>query len=339
MQILFIGGTGIISSACTQEAVMQGHEVRHLNRGNNPDQAPRDVVTLKADVRDPVQVKKAVNGHRFDCVVNWVAFEPEQVIQDVELFGPLTSHYIFISSASVYIKPPPHWVITEETPVGNPYWSYARKKIACEELLLDRHQKDGFPVTIVRPSHTYSDGWVPSPIGSRDFTIAQRMLDGKEVISPGDGQSLWTITHSEDFARGFTGLLGNRDAVGEIFHITSDEVRSWDAWYGIIGEALNVEPKIVHIPSEVVLQVSPLLGQGLMGDKGWSMVFDNSKIKRFIPSYEARVPFTEGIHRSLEWFNQEPSRKVVDPVRDAEIEKVLRVWAQQNAERRMQNAE
>ncbi len=326
MKILFIGGTGIISSACTREAVRQGHELFHLNRGNHPDQASPGVTTIKADIRDPQQVEKAVAGQRFDCIVNWVAFEPDHVRQDMELLEPLTSHYIFISSASVYLKPPPHWFITEKAPVGNPFWSYAQNKIACEELLLDSHRKNGFPVTIVRPSHTYTNGWVPTPIGSRDFTIARRLLDGKEVISPGDGQSLWTLTHSDDFARGFTGLLGNPEAVGEIFHITSDEARTWDAFYGIIGETLGLDVNIVHIPSDVVNEISPTLGQGLMGDKGYSMVFDNSKIKRFVPSYEARISFTEGIRRSMEWFEENPERKIVDPARNTEIDKVLKVW-------------
>jgi len=326
MKLLFIGGTGSISSPCSLEAARLGHELFHLNRGNHPDHAPRGVITFKADIRDPKQVEKAVAGHRFDCIVNWVAFEPDHVRQDIKLLGPLTRHYIFISSASVYLKPPPHWVITEETPVGNPYWSYAQSKIACEELLFDVHEREDFPVTIVRPSLTYTNGWIPTPIGSRDFTIAQRILDGREVISPGDGQSLWTITHSDDFARGFTGLPGNLDSVGEILHITSDETRTWDAFYGILGDALGVEAKIVHIPSDVVLRISPSLGQGLMGDKGWSMSFDNTRIKNFVPSYEARVPFSEGIRRSLKWFEKDPARKVVDPARSAEIDRVLKVW-------------
>ncbi|MDF1525794.1 MAG: SDR family oxidoreductase [bacterium] len=339
MKILFIGGTGIISSSCSREAVRQGHELFHLNRGSHPDLAPPGVTTLKADIRNSQQVGKALAGHRFDCIVNWVAFEPEHVRQDIKLLGPLTQHYIFISSASVYLKPPPHWFITEETPVGNPYWPYAQGKIACEELLLDNHRKNGFPVTIVRPSHTYTDGWVPTPIGSRDFTIARRLLDGKKVISPGNGQSLWTITHSDDFARGFTGLLVTPEAVGEIFHITSDEARTWDAFYRIIGKTLGLDVNIVHIPSDVVNEISSTLGQGLMGDKGYSMVFDNSKIKRFVPGFSALIPFQEGIHRSLNWFEEDPVRKVVDPARDAEIDRVLKVWAQQNAERRTQNAE
>ena len=326
MKILFIGGTGIISASCTREALNLGHDVFHLNRGSSSKRVQGNVKTLKADIRNRTQVERAVKGLTFDCVVNWIAFEPDHVIQDIELLGHLTSHYIFVSSASVYLKPPPHWIITEESPTGNPYWPYAQDKIACEELLLMAQRENGFPGTIVRPSHTYADGWIPSPVGSRDFTIARRMMHGKEVISPGDGQSLWTLTHSDDFARGFTGLMGNPDTVGEIFHITSSETRTWDVFYGILGNTLGVRPRIVHVPSEVVLGISPSLGHGLMGDKGWSMVFDNTKIKSFVPSYESRIPFSEGIRKSLQWFEEDPARKVVDTFRDAEIDKVIKVW-------------
>lgn len=326
MKLLFIGGTGVISAACTRESVRQGHELFLLNRGNHPDQTPPGVTTLKADIHDPKQVELAIDGHSFDCIVNWVAFEPDHVRQDIKILGPLTSQYIFISSASVYIKPPPHWLITEETPTGNPYWPYAQKKLTCEKLLLESFTRGGFPVTIVRPSHTYTNGWIPSPIGSRDFTIAQRIVDGREVISPGDGQSLWTLTHSEDFARGFTGLLGDPGAVGEIFHITSDEARTWDAIYRITGEAIGVDVNTVHIPSEVVNRISPFIGQGLMGDKCYSMVFDNFKIRKLVPDFRAEIPFAEGLRRSLAWFEEDPARKVVDPVRDAEIDKVIKVW-------------
>lgn len=326
MRILFIGGTGNISSSCTRDAVRHGHELFILNRGTRRVEAPAGVTFLQGDVRRPDQVRDALAGRRFDCVVNWVAFEPGHVMQDIELLGQLTQRYIFISSASVYLKPPPHWIITEETPTGNPYWEYARKKLACEDLLKRAHRENGFPMTIVRPSHTYSEGWIPSPLGSRDFTVARRILDGKEVISPGDGQSLWTLTHSEDFARAFTGVLTNPDTLGEVFHVTSDEARTWDAYYGIVGEALGMAPRIIHIPSGVVNGISPLLGQGLLGDKGYSMKFDNTKIKRFVPSFEARIPFAEGVRRSIHWFREDPARQVVDRERDGEIEGVIKVW-------------
>jgi nucleoside-diphosphate-sugar epimerase len=326
MRVLFIGGTGIISTACTHAALAEGLEVFHLNRGSRPELTPDGVVSLRADIHSRDQVLKAIGSGTFDCIVNWVAFTPDHVLQDIDLFTNKTTHYIFLSSASVYLKPPHHWFITEKSPVGNPYWSYARDKIACEEILLKAWHGKGFPVTIVRPSHTYSDGWVPTPIGSRDYTIAQRMLDGTEVISPGDGQSLWTITHSEDFARGFSGLLGRRDMAGEIFHITSDEARTWDTYYEIIAEALGVDTNIVHIPSDFVNDVSPALGQGLLGDKANSLVFDNSKIRSVVPDFQATVPFREGVRRSLEWFEGALERKVVDREKNKEIDRVLMAW-------------
>lgn len=326
MRVLFIGGTGNISAACTREALRHGFEVHHLNRGNRPDLTPGGVTTVQADVRDREQVVNALKGSSYDCIVNWVAFTPDHVLQDIELFTDMTQHYIFLSSASVYFKPPPHWLITEETPLGNPFWQYSRDKIACERVLLEAWKSRGFPVTIVRPSHTYSDGWVPTPIGSRDYTVAQRLLHGHKVISPGDGQSIWTITHSEDFAKGFTGLLGRPDTAGEAVHITSDESRTWDAWYSILADAWGIIPNIVHIPSEFINEVSPALGQGLLGDKAYSMVFDNSKIRRIVPGFAPSIPFEEGIRRSLKWFNDSPGRKVVDRKRNEEIEKVIRAW-------------
>ncbi len=326
MKILFIGGTGAISTACSREILRRGHELWLLNRGTRPERVPEGAKQLIADARDPDQVRSAIYGLTFDCVVNWVAFEPSHVRQDVELFSGLTGLYIFISSAAVYLKPPPHWLITEETPTGNPWWPYAQNKIACEKYLAEAFEKDRFPVTIVRPSHTYSDGWVPTPIGSRDYTVARRILDGRAVISPGDGQSLWTLTHSEDFAVGFSGLLEAEGIEGETFHITSDEARTWDTFYKMIGEALGAEPHIIHLPSEFVHEVSPSIGQGLLGDKAWSMVFDNSKLKSLIPEFSARVPFNEGIRRSLAWFNADPERQVVDQKRDREIDKIVTSW-------------
>jgi nucleoside-diphosphate-sugar epimerase len=326
MRVLFIGGTGVISTACTRAALAEGYDVYHLNRGTRPERIPEGVITLRADARDRGQVRKALGKRDFDCVVNWVAFSPGHVRQDIELFASLTSHYIFISSASVYMKPPPHWLVTERMPVGNPYWEYSRDKIACEEVLMEAWRDSGFPATIVRPSHTYSDGWIPTPIGSRDFTIARRIVQGRKIISPGDGQSLWTITHSEDFARGFTGLLGAAHTAGEIFHITSDEARTWDAYYGIIANVLGKKPEIVHIPSEFVHDVSPELGQGLLGDKAYSMVFDNSKIREVVPGFQAKISFEDGIRRSVAWFEYSSDRKVVDERKNQEIEKVLGAW-------------
>ncbi|TNF47689.1 SDR family oxidoreductase [bacterium] len=326
MKILFVGGTGIISRACTFEALEVGHEVVHLNRGSHPGLAPAGVKTLKADIRDPIQTKAALKGMVFDCVVNWVAFEPDHVLQDMEIFTSLTSHYIFISSATVYRKPPPHWIVTESTPLGNPYWKYARDKIACEEALLKAYSESGFPCTVVRPSHTYDDGWVPTPVGSSGFTMANRMLEGKEVVSPGDGQSLWTLTHSADFAKGFTGLLANPQAVGEAYHITSHEVLTWDRIYETIAAALGVETKIIHVPSDLINKISPTIGEGLLGDKAYSTAFDNSKIKALVPEFSAAIPFEEGIRRSLDWFRNNPEARSVNIRKDEEIDRIVSFW-------------
>lgn len=328
MKILFIGGTGTISTACSREVLRRGHELWILNRGSQPEKIPEGATQLTADARDPDQVRSAIAGLTFDMIVNWVAFEPDHIWQDVELFSGLTGRYIFISSASVYLKPPSHWLITEDMPTGNPWWPYAQSKIACEEAVAAAFEDDGFPAAVVRPSHTYSDGWVPTPIGSRDYTVTRRIRDKRAIISPGDGQSLWTLTHADDFAMGFAGLLEADGVEGETFHITSDEARTWDTFYRIIGEALGVEPNIVHLPSEFVLEVSPSIGQGLMGDKAWSMVFDNSKVKRLVPDFKAKIPFSEGIRRSLEWFDADPARQVVDQEKDGEIDKVINSWRQ-----------
>lgn len=326
MKILFIGGTGTISTACSHEVLRRGHQLWLLNRGSHPEKIPEGAIHLAADARDPEQVRSAIEGLTFDCIVNWVAFEPEHIGQDVEMFSGRTGRYIFISSASVYLKPPSHWLITEEMPTGNPWWPYAQSKIACEKAVAEAVEIRQFPAAIVRPSHTYSNGWIPTPLGSRDYTVARRILDGHAVVSPGDGQSLWTLTHADDFAIGFAGLMESDGVEGETFHITSDEARTWDTFYRVLGKALGVEPHIVHLPSEFVLEVSPSIGQGLLGDKAWSMVFDNSKVKRFVPGFEAKIPFAEGIRRSLEWFAADPARQVVDEARNGEIGKIIKSW-------------
>lgn len=326
MKILFVGGTGNISSACAARALSLGHEITFLNRGNRPDSTPAGVETLRADIRDRDAADKALGSRRFDAVVDWVAFTVPHVEADYALFRQRTGQYVFISSASAYRKPPNSWILTEATDLLNPYWQYARDKIACEAFLMERHRKDGFPVTIVRPSHTYSDGWFPSSFGSTGFTVAARMLAGDPVIVHGDGSSLWTITHAEDFAPAFVDLLGNPMTRGEVFHITSDEALSWDQIHRTIGSALGVEPKIVHIPSDFIAEVVPARGAELLGDKTYSAVFDNSKIRRFAPNYGRRIPFSAGMHRSAAWYEKHPDRKVRDPKIDGEIEAILKAW-------------
>jgi nucleoside-diphosphate-sugar epimerase len=326
MRVLFIGGTGNISSACTRRALEKNMEVIHLNRGTRPEKAPQDVTTLRADIRNTEEVRHALGGLRFDSVIQWLGYLPEHVEADIARFRDRTAQYVFISSASAYRKPLPHPVITESTPLGNPYWEYSRNKIACERLLEQAWEDSRFPYTVVRPSHTYDDGWIPTCFGSRDYTVARRILDGKEVVVPGDGQSLWTLTHASDFARGFIGLLGSPAAIGQAFHITSDEFLTWETIHQTIARVLGTGPRIVHVPSDFVARVCPERGASLLGDKAHSAIFDNSKIKRYVPEFRAEVPFAEGIRRSLAWLDAHPESKKVDAAIDGEYEKVLEAW-------------
>jgi nucleoside-diphosphate-sugar epimerase len=322
MKVLFIGGTGNISTSCTHDAVARGIELCHLNRGSAKGRVPDEVQTLIGDIRSPDDVRRMLNGLHFDAVVDWIAFTPDHIRTDLELFRDRTNQFIFISSASVYHKPVRHHIITESTPAHNPYWKYSANKIACEELLRSEYVSHGFPMTIVRPSHTYSDGWFPTTF-SHDYTVPQRMLDGKPVVVHGDGSSLWTITHTDDFARGFNGLLGNPQAIGETFHITGDEALTWDEIHRTIGQALGVAPKIVHIPSEIIARLDPDIGPGLIGDKQFSVVFDNAKIKRYVPGYQATIPFHEGMRRSVRWVESIPGAKKVNAASDAFMDRLV----------------
>jgi nucleoside-diphosphate-sugar epimerase len=287
---------------------------------------PEGVVLLKGDIRERQAVENALSGHKFDVVTQFIGYLPEHVEADIDIFSGRTGQYIFISSASVYHKPPSHYIITESTPAYNPFWEYSQKKIACENLLQRAYREKGFPFTIVRPSHTYNDGWLLSSFGSSDYTVAHRMLNGREIVVHGDGQSLWVVTHADDFARAFVGLFGNRRAVGETFHITSEEVLTWDQIHLTLADALGVEPKIVHISSDFIASVAPKRGGGLCGDKAYSVVFDNSKIKRFVPGFRAVIPYHEGIRRSLAWYEAHPELKVSNPQVEQEIETVLSAW-------------
>ena len=326
MKVLFIGGTGNISTACTKRALDKNIEVFHLNRGNRPEKVPFGVVSIKGDIGKPDEVRSALAGLRFDSVVQFLGFRPEQIETDIEVFSDLTRQYVFLSSASAYRKQSLHPVITESTPLENPFWEYSKLKIACEEVLVRAGRDRGFPYTIVRPSHTYDDGWIPSCFGSADFGIAWRMLEGREVIVPGDGQSLWTLTHASDFAKGLTGLLGNPAAAGEAFHITSDEIFTWDAIHIMIGAALGVRPRLVHIPSDYIARISPERAASLLGDKAVSSIFDNAKIRRFVPDFRPEVGFAEGIRRSVAWFDSRPERRIPNPAVNGEIENILGYW-------------
>jgi nucleoside-diphosphate-sugar epimerase len=325
MKVLFIGGTGNISVAVSKLAVARGIELYLLNRGQQ-GVAIEGAQTLTADSRQPDQVRAALGNHRFDAVVNWIAYVEPDIERDLTLFGGRCGQYIFISSASVYQKPVTYPIITESTPLANPHWQYSRNKIACEERLMRAYREEGFPITIVRPSHTY-DKRIPIAVGNwASYLIPKRMLAGQPVIVHGDGTSLWTLTHSEDFAKGFVGLLGHPQATGHAFNITSDFVLTWDQIYEQIGAALGVQPHIAHIPSEFIAQVDPVSGPGLLGDKMWCAIFDNSKIKRFVPDYVATIPFHEGIRHTLAWFQADAQRMVVAPDDDATYEHILAAY-------------
>jgi nucleoside-diphosphate-sugar epimerase len=313
MKILFIGGTGIISTASTALAAERGLEVTLLSRGQHAAQLPSGVKTLIADVNDPLIVQK-LEGESYDAVVDWIAFTPADIERDLKLFRGRTKQFVFISSTSAYQKPQTYYLMTESTPLANPHWDYARNKIACEERLMQAYREEGFPITIVRPSLTYGETLVPLVLNSwqKSYTAVDRMIRGQKLVVPGDGTSLWVVTHNTDFAKGLAGLLGNSQAIGHSFHITSDEVLTWDQLFRIVGSAVGVEPQLVHIPSDFIYSCLPEKKGTLIGDKSVSVVFDNSKIKRFVPGYMATTGFAEGVRRSLAWFNADSSRKQID---------------------------
>ena len=325
MRVLFIGGTGNISAATSRLAISRGSDVYLLNRGSRIPEIPGSR-SLVADVHRPEQVAAALDGLHFDAVVDWVAYTPEDVERDIRLFRGRTEQYVFISSASVYQKPPAHYVIRESTPLDNPFWQYARDKIACEQRLMEAYRDEGFPVTVVRPSMTY-DTNLPIALGGwGTYTLADRLEKGLPVIVHGDGSSLWVVTHADDLGRGLVGLLGNRRAAGEAFHITSDEVLTWNQIYEGIAEALRVEANVVHIPSDFIARVAPELAGTLLGDKTWSVVFDNSKIKSLVPEFQATVAFRDGIRRTLDWFAADERRRRVDDTVHAEMDRILAVF-------------
>ena len=325
MKVLFIGGTGIISTACTALAAERGIDLTLWNRGRRAALLPASVKTAAVDIEDEAAAALALGGARFDVVVDWVAYTPAQIERDLRLFRGRTRQYIFISSASAYQKPPSHYLITESTPLSNPYWEYSRNKIACEERLLRAYREECFPVTIVRPSLTYGETQVTLAVNSwaKSYTVVDRMRHGKKVIVPGDGTSLWVITHNTDFAKGLVGLLGHEQAIGHAFHITSDEVMCWDQFYRIVAEAAGAQPQLVHIPSDFIAACQPDEVGSLIGDKAVSVVFDNTKIKRFVPGYCATVPFAQGIRRTLAWFDADPARKQIDDQANAAWDKLI----------------
>jgi nucleoside-diphosphate-sugar epimerase len=325
MKVLFIGGTGNISTSVSKLAIKRGIELYLLNRGQHQVEIP-GAHTLIGDIHQPEQVRRAIKGMSFDAVVDWIAFDADDIERDVELFKGATGQYVFISSASAYQKPLTRYLITESTPLYNPYWEYSQKKIACEERLQRAYRDQGFPMTIVRPSLTYRNVFPIAIGGWGCYTLADRLLKGRPIIVHGDGTSLWVVTHADDFAKGFVGLLGNPRAIGHAFHITTDEVLTWDQIYQTIAGALGVEAHIVHLPTDFIAQVKPAMGPGLLGDKAWSVVFDNTKIKTFVPDFQATILFHTGIRKTLAWFNEDKQRQWIDDAVNRDMDDLLAAY-------------
>jgi nucleoside-diphosphate-sugar epimerase len=321
LKVLFIGGSGIISSASSQLAVERGIDLYVLNRGETSVRPlPPEATVLRADVHDRESVRAALGDQEFDAVVDWVAFTPEHVRTDLDLFGGRTGQYVFISSASAYQTPPSRLPVTESTPLRNPFWQYSRDKIACEDLLTAAYRDEGFPATIVRPSHTYDKTLIPLDGG---WTALARMRQGRPVVVHGDGTSLWTLTHHADFARGFVPLLGHPRTVGEAFHITSDDVLTWNQVTAALAAAAGTTADIVHVPSDAIAAADPDWGASLIGDKAHSLVFDNTKVRGVVPDFRPVIPFEQGAREIVAWYDEEPARQQVDARLDALMDKLV----------------
>jgi len=330
MKILFLGGTGNISAECAALLRERGHDILILSRGRSAVPAAYRAIT--ADRNNPTAMRAALEGVRPDVVLNFLGYDLPEVQLDYELFQGAVRQYVFISSTVIYAKPPARLPLTEDAPTGNPWWDYAQKKLACEQWLQQRRAETGFPVTIVRPSHTYSKRWIPNPVSSGSYTFAARMEQGRPVYVHDDGESPWTLTAASDFAVGLAGLVGRPEAIGEAFHITSDEVLTWNQIYAEIAAALGVPaPQVVKVPTDFICRVAPQLTGTLKGDKAHAGVFDNSKIKRFVPEFRCRVPFRVGVRESVRWLREHPDQQNRKPELEALIDNVLRAWQREGA--------
>ena len=323
-----IGGTGTISSAITRQLAASDNELWLLNRGSRKNEVPGNVKQIIADIDDEAEVLRQISDTQFDAVCEFIGFLPSQVERDIRLFKGRTKQYVYISSASAYNKPAANHVITEGTTLANPYWEYSRNKIACEELLLKEYRENGFPITIVRPSHTYCERAVPVSVHGLkgSWQVLKRMMEGKPVLVHGDGSSLWTLTWNEDFAKGFIGLLGNPKAIGEPFQIMSDEQLTWNQIYECVGKALNVRPKLYHVASDFLATTSPKewdFTGNLLGDKAATVVFDCSKLKRAVPGFQATTRFDEGVRRCVAYILAHPELQEEDPEFDAWCERII----------------
>jgi len=331
MQILFIGGTGNISAECAALLHERGHDVWVVTRGRAA--VPPEYRAVQADRTDAAAFRGALGGLRPEIVINFLGYDVPDLRIDHELFRGMVQQYVFISSATVYAKPPPRLPLTEDAPLGNPFWDYARKKLACEQWLNEKHQTEGFPVTIVRPSHTYSRRWVPNPVSSSSYTFAARLEEGRLVFVPDDGSNPWTLTAASDFANGLAGLVGNLEAIGETFHITSEEVLTWNEITAEIAAAVGASsPEILKIPTDLICQIAPQFVGTLKWDKVHPGVFDNSKIRRFVPGFKARKPFAQGVRESVEWLRQHPKEQNLNPKLEATMDQVISAWRSRTAD-------
>jgi nucleoside-diphosphate-sugar epimerase len=332
MKILFIGGTGNISAECAALLCKRGHQILVVSRGKSA--IPPAYRAVVANRKDAAAMRAALTGLQPDVVLNFLGFELAEVQLDYELFHGSVQQYVFISSATVYAKPAPRLPLTEDTPLGNPWWDYAQKKQACEQWLLQRWQADRFPVTIVRPSHTYSHRWVPNPVSSSSYTFAARLEQGRPVFVPDDGENRWTLTAATDFAMGLGGLVGKKETLGEAFHITSDEVLTWNQIVAEIAAAVGCQAapgsaafEVVKIPTDFICQMAPQLTGTLKGDKSHPGVFDNSKIKRFVPEFQARKPFRVGVRESVAWLRAHPEQKNLNPQVETMMDQIISAWS------------
>ncbi|WP_102409852.1 NAD-dependent epimerase/dehydratase family protein [Beduinella massiliensis] len=323
MKALFIGGTGTISTEVSRLAVERGWELTLLNRGNHV--LPKGARSLVLDISDEQAVKKALAGERFDVVADFIVFDEEQTRRDIRLFSGMTNQYFFISSASAYQKPPRDYVITESTPLCNPYWEYSRKKAACENVLMEAYRAEGFPVTVIRPSHTYCERSITVPVHGEkgSYPVLRRMLAGKPVIVPGDGTSLWTLTHASDFAKAFVGLMGHHKAIGEAFTITSDEQLTWNQILQCTARTMGVKANLYHVASDFLIACRPDLEGPLLGDKANSVVFDCSKLKRLVPDFICTTPFDIGVEKAWNYIQTHPECQVEDPAFDSWCDRVI----------------
>ncbi|MFC4321759.1 SDR family oxidoreductase [Litchfieldia salsa] len=328
MKVLFIGGTGLISSAASKLAVQRGVELYLLNRGNRNAFVPEGAKVIRGDINNRSEMEALLKDRFFDVVVNWIIFSPEEVERDIQYFTGKTNQYIFISTVATYQRPPSYYIVDESTPQHNPIWDYATNKIACEERLIKEYKDNHFPMTIVRPSHTYGETSIPFAVtsGAHPWTLIDRIKKGKKVIVPGDGTSLWTITHNTDFAKGLVGLLGNPEAIGEAFHITSDEVKTWNQYLHIIGQVLGVEPKVVHMTSECISLFLPEMKAPLFGDASNSYIVDNTKIKRFVPDYKVTKTFESGIKQSIAYFENNHEKQTIDEDLNARMDQSIATY-------------